>query len=59
MEVSKVGNITYGKIEPHSRKTDPFKAYVAAECVAILVGNEFDLETDYESDFGSNGVMVF
>ncbi len=59
MEVSKVGNITYGKIEPHSRKTDPFKAYVAAECVALLVGDEADLETNYESDFGNNGVMVF
>ena len=59
MEISKVGNITYGKIEPHSRKTDPFKAYVAAECVALLMGDEPDLDTDYESDFGSNGVMVF
>ena len=59
MEVSKVGNITYGKIEPHARKTDPFKAYVAAECVALLIGDEMDVVTDYESDFGDNGVMVF
>ena len=59
MEVSKVGNITYGKIEPHSRKTDPFKAYVAAEAVALLVDDEADIETDYKSDFGTNGVMTF
>lgn len=32
--VSPAGNITYGKIEPKSRKTDPFKAFVAAECVS-------------------------
>jgi phage terminase large subunit-like protein len=59
MEVSKVGNITYGKIEPHSRKTDPFKALVAAECVAILTESDTDLDIDYDSDFGDNGVMVF
>ena len=59
MEVSKVGNITYGKIEPHSRKTDPFKALVAAECVSILTENDTDLDIDYDSDFGDNGVMVF
>ncbi len=59
MEVSKAGNITYGKIEPHSRKTDPFKALVAAECVALITGDDIDVDTDYESDFGSNGVMVF
>ena len=59
MEVSKVGNITYGKIEPHSRKTDPFKAYVAAECVALLIGDDIDVDTEYDSDFGDNGVMVF
>ena len=59
LEVSKVGNITYGKIEPHSRKTDPFKAYVAAEAVALLVDDEADIETDYQSDFGKNGVMTF
>lgn len=28
------GNITYGKIEPKSRKTDPFKAFVAAMCLS-------------------------
>lgn len=31
---SPAGNITYGKIEPKSRKTDPFKAYVAAKCAS-------------------------
>jgi len=60
MEVSKVGNITYGKIEPHSRKTDPFKAYVAAECVALILAEDgSDIETEYESEFGTNGVMTF
>lgn len=29
---SPAGNITYGKIEPKSRKTDGFKAFVAAMC---------------------------
>jgi len=29
---SKAGNTTYGKIEPKSRKTDPFMAIVAAKC---------------------------
>ena len=28
------GNITYGKIEPKSRKTDPFKAFVDAMCLS-------------------------
>jgi phage terminase large subunit-like protein len=32
--VSNSGNITYGKIEPKSRKTDPFKAFVAAEIIS-------------------------
>lgn len=31
---SPAGNITYGKIESKSRKTDPFKAYVAAKCAS-------------------------
>jgi phage terminase large subunit-like protein len=34
MVTSNAGNITYGKIEPKSRKTDGFKALVAAMCVA-------------------------
>ena len=35
MITSKAGNITYGKIEPKSRKTDGFKAFVAAMCGSI------------------------
>lgn len=38
--VSPQGNITYGKIEPKSRKTDPFKAFVAAFCVSDVL-NEY------------------
>lgn len=34
---SKAGNITYGKIEPKSRKTDTFKAFVAAEVVSDVL----------------------
>lgn len=34
---SAAGNITYGKIEPKSRKTDTFKAFVAAECVSDVL----------------------
>lgn len=33
MCMSAAGNITYGKIEPKSRKTDGFKAYVAAKTI--------------------------
>lgn len=35
MITSQSGNITYGKIEPKSRKTDGFKAFVAAMCGSI------------------------
>lgn len=38
---SAAGNVTYGKIEPKSRKTDGFKAYVAAEITA----NQVELES--------------
>lgn len=34
---SKSGNLTYGKIEPKSRKTDTFKAFVAAECASDVL----------------------
>lgn len=46
---SPAGNMIYGKIEPKSRKTDPFKAFVAAECVSecldtpVASGGGFDL----------------
>ena len=53
--VSPAGNITYGKIEPKSRKTDPFKAFVAAECVSECL-NAYD----YEPDTGLKmGVVTF
>ena len=44
------GNITYGKIEPKSRKTDGFMALVAA---ATLIGdlqgsNDIEVMEDYE-----------
>lgn len=35
MITSPAGNITYGKIEPKSRKTDGFKAFVAAMCGSV------------------------
>lgn len=34
LEANKHGNYTYEKIEPKSRKTDAFKAFVFAECVS-------------------------
>lgn len=49
MITSKAGNTTYGKIEPKSRKTDGFKAFVAAIC------SSDDLEDSGETidfDFG-------
>lgn len=54
IEISSVGNITYGKIEPQSRKTDGFMAFVAAE----TIGSELD---DYEimGDIGDLGVYTY
>lgn len=49
MITSQAGNITYGKIEPKSRKTDGFKAFIAAMCGSV------DLEDSGETvdfDFG-------
>lgn len=40
--VSGAGNITYGKIEPKSRKTDPWKAFVAAYCCSDVLDPESD-----------------
>lgn len=41
IEQSSAGNITYGKKEAKSRKTDGFKAFVAAETISDrLVGTE-------------------
>ncbi|MGN1087312.1 MAG: terminase large subunit, partial [Porcipelethomonas sp.] len=45
-ETSAKGNITYGKIEPKSRKTDPFKAFVAAECVSECLNPYADKSND-------------
>lgn len=35
--INKLGNMSYGKIEPKSRKTDPMKAFVMAECVSDVL----------------------
>lgn len=37
LEANKHGNYTYEKIEPKSRKTDEFKAWVFAECVSDIL----------------------
>jgi phage terminase large subunit-like protein len=48
------GNMTYGKIEPRSRKTDPFMAFVAAmTCEDRLV------ETGTAGDMSTLGVWTF
>lgn len=48
MITSQAGNITYGKIEPKSRKTDGFKAFVAAMCVSgDLEDSGESLDIDY------------
>lgn len=48
MITSQAGNITYGKIEPKSRKTDGFKAFVAAMCAGGVdledSGEEMELD---------------
>ncbi|PYG88491.1 phage terminase large subunit-like protein [Ruminiclostridium sufflavum DSM 19573] len=49
MVTSQAGNITYGKIEPKSRKTDGFKAFVAAMCAS---GNLEDSGETVNFDFG-------
>lgn len=54
MITSQAGNTTYGKIEPKSRKTDGFKAFVAAMCGST------DLEDCGEvMDFSSFGVYTY
>ena len=53
--VSGAGNITYGKIEPKSRKTDTFKAFIAAECVS----DPLDAPDMSMSDDDIFGVMTF
>jgi phage terminase large subunit-like protein len=59
LEVNKLGNMTYGKIEPKSRKTDPFKALVAAMCVSDRLEEDAVGFEDYVPAFGDAGVFTF
>lgn len=54
------GNIIYGKIEPKSRKTDTFKAFVMAECVSDVL-NDYDYDdNDYDNaPISDMGVFTF
>jgi phage terminase large subunit-like protein len=54
---SNTGNMTYGKIEPKSRKTDPFKALVAAECVSEVL-DKYDVPVP-DNDIFDIGVMTY
>jgi len=49
MITSSAGNTTYGKIEPKSRKTDGFKAFIAAMCVSENLIDSGDI---VDIDFG-------
>ena len=49
---SAAGNITYGKIEPKSRKTDTFKAFVAAEIVSDVLDNFAEQQTESSVSIG-------
>lgn len=44
MEPAKNGNYTYGKIEPKSRKTDGFMAFVAAMTIEEELPESYDIE---------------
>lgn len=46
MITSQAGNTTYGKIEPKSRKTDGFKAFVTAMCESIDLVDCAQIDTD-------------
>lgn len=52
---SSAGNMTYGKIEPKSRKTDGFKAFVAAEILRdeLITYNEMSKEMFMTSSMGA------
>ncbi len=54
LEQSKTGNITYGKIEPKSRKTDPFKAFIAAMCFS----SELEKYEKIQSGFDMTALKV-
>jgi hypothetical protein len=43
--------MTYDKIEPKSRKTDTFKAFVAAECVSDIL-DAYSAPVNNISDLG-------
>lgn len=49
---SSTGNTTYGKIEPKSRKTDTFKAFVMAECVSDVLDRYKDKVEKKSESFG-------
>ena len=46
------GNYTYDKIEPKSRKTDTFKAFVAAEIVSDVLDNFAEQQTESSVSIG-------
>lgn len=49
--MSPAGNMTYGKIEPKSRKTDGFKAFVAAEILRDDLINYNSVSQSFITDF--------
>jgi len=46
------GNFVYGKIEPKSRKTDTFKAFVAAEIGSDILDNYADMQVTAPAAMG-------
>ena len=54
---SQSGNITYGKIEPKSRKTDGFKAFIAAEAASDVL-DQFETVTTSSIEM-SQDVFVY
>ena len=51
-EAGKHGTYTYEKIEPKSRKTDTFKAFVAAEIVSDVLDNFAEQQTESSVSIG-------
>ena len=51
-EAGQHGNYTYDKIEPKSRKTDTFKAFVAAEIVSDVLDNYAEQQTEPSVSIG-------
>lgn len=56
---SKNGNTTYGKIEPKSRKTDPFMAIVQAKCAKNKAGLNGMLTDSATADSGLFKVFTY